>query len=208
MPSQNADGRRVGRLPHRIRAAGRVLVVPFVIVVFAMNVAGGPSHGSIARAARVRRRNHGVHRRPGPRHRHPRGVIGDRPRRTGQHDRRVRHGRLERPPDDGGHTVRDRAVSKPINRNGGSAARRCGQDRPGCAGPALSAGLRARHAIGCRRHHGAPAPRPDERPAAGRRYAATHGPRHRSRVTGPRACRRRTGSRARRLAMPIRTPTT
>ena len=28
------------------RAAGRVLVVPFVIVVFAMNVAGGPSHGS------------------------------------------------------------------------------------------------------------------------------------------------------------------
>ena len=49
MPSQNADGRRIGRLPQRIRAAGRVLVVPFVIVVFAMNVAGGPSHGSITR---------------------------------------------------------------------------------------------------------------------------------------------------------------
>ena len=49
MPSQNANGRRIGRLPQRIRAAGRVLVVPFVIVVFAMNVAGGPSHGSITR---------------------------------------------------------------------------------------------------------------------------------------------------------------
>ena len=49
MSSQTFEVRPTGRLPQRIRAAGRVLVVPFVIVVFAMNVAGGPSHGSITR---------------------------------------------------------------------------------------------------------------------------------------------------------------
>jgi CubicO group peptidase (beta-lactamase class C family) len=51
MSTQTVQRRRFGRprLSHRIRAAGRVLVVPFVLVVFAMNVAGGPSHGSISR---------------------------------------------------------------------------------------------------------------------------------------------------------------
>ena len=48
--SAQTPGWRFGRLPQRIRTAGRVLVIPFVIVVFAMNVAGGPSHGSITRA--------------------------------------------------------------------------------------------------------------------------------------------------------------
>ena len=47
--SAQTPGRRFGRLPQRIRTAGRVLVIPFVIVVFAMNVAGGPSDGSITR---------------------------------------------------------------------------------------------------------------------------------------------------------------
>src|SRR4051794_25108817 len=49
MSAHTTGTRPSGVVRRRVRSAGRVLVIPFVIVVLAMNVAGGPSHGSITR---------------------------------------------------------------------------------------------------------------------------------------------------------------
>ena len=198
MPSQNADGRRFGRPPQRIRAAGRVLVVPFVIVVFAMNVAGGPSHGSITR--------------PPASDAEITAFIADQVRDTGIPGASlaiVRDGQVSTTAAFGTADSTGRpmtadtpfvigSVSKPITATAVLQLVDAGKielDAPvqrylpdfALATPSAAAAITVRQLLD--QTSGLP-------PAAG--DAAAHGPRHRSRVTGPRAWRRRTGSRARR----------